>query len=179
MAINSTLVEEPPTTITGPFEFTITATNTGQISDDFAFEAVVIDPATGEQVTRIWSTNVFISSGQTRELTFSLLDSRELDIEDGQYDLNVLYGDYPTPTNWKSAINKTVTFSLGNNGGGSGGGGSGGNGGNGDSGENGGSQQPADPDSGLSPAVLLGGLGVIGGVGYAMTKRGNNASRRQ
>lgn len=170
MAISSTFVNRPPTTITGPFEFTITATNTGPQGDDFAFEAVAIDPATGEQVTRIWSTNVYIQSGQTRELTFSLLGTRDLDIPDGQYDLNVLYGDYPTPTNWKSAINTTVEFALS---------GSGGTtdpapGDDDSPSDSPGSQpQPGDSDSGTNPALILGGIGALAGLGYAMTRDGN------
>lgn len=140
MAIQAQFVNSPPDTITGPFSFTVTVTNDGASADDFSFEAVLINPATGEQAARVWSTNVFIGAGESRDLQFNLVESRNLQVSDGTYDLNVLYGDYPTPTNWKSAINTTVEVALNDTGGGgSDGGGNGGNGGNGSNGGNGGS----------------------------------------
>ena len=111
MAIRANFINEPPSTITGPFEFSVEATNNGNVSDDFSFEAVLINPATGEQEAKLWSTNVWMPAGETKELRFQLAGTRELSVPDGTYDLQVLYGDYPIPTNWKSATNTTVEVS--------------------------------------------------------------------
>ena len=170
MAIQAQFVTEPPQSITGPFEFTISVTNNGEFGDNYSFEAVLINPATGEQATRLWSTNVWLGSGETKELTFRLAETREIDVSDGTYDLNVLYGVYPSPTNWKSAVNTTVTLNLT--------GGGGGDPTNG--GENGGdSTDGSQPSQGETiwdrvsnnPTPYVGGAVVLAGVAYASNRK--------
>lgn len=111
MPIEAQFINSPPSTITGPFEFSVEATNTGSMGDDFAFEAVLTNPNTGEQAARIWSTNVWMPAGSPKELVFTLAATRNLTVPDGQYELKVIYGSYPAPSNWKTAVSKTVQVS--------------------------------------------------------------------
>lgn len=120
MAIIGGFIEPPPQTITGPFEFKVQAKNNGTIGDQYAFEAVLIDPATGETEASIWSTNVWISAGSSKELNFYLAETRDLSVPDGQYDLNVLYQTYPSGGAKRSLANATVTVDTQSEGGGGG-----------------------------------------------------------
>jgi len=179
MAIQAQFVTEPPSTITGPFQFTVSVTNTGAVGDDYAFEAVLINPATGEQAARIWSTNVWMPAGETKELTFYLQETRELDVEDGTYDLNLLYGVYPSPTNWKSAINTTVSVALSGGGGGGGGGDTdptdGGGGGDG----GGGTDKTIWDRISENPAPFVGGAVLLAGASMvAGSEKGESRNRR-
>jgi len=177
MAIQAQFVTEPPQEITGPFEFTVAVTNNGQFGETYSFEAVLINPATGEQATRLWSTNVWLSAGATKELTFRLAETRSLSVSDGTYDLNVLYGVYPTPTNWKSAVNTTVNLNL------SGGGGSGSPPGNGDGGDGivgGGESGSAETfwdNIANNPTPYVGGAVALVGIAYA-TNKGSDGIKR-
>lgn len=167
MAIKGQFKTEPPSKITGPFSFTVTVTNNGAVGDDFSFEAVLIDPATGEQVTRIWSTNVYLGSGKSKDLNFQLAKTRELKVDDGTYDLQVLYGGYPIPTNWKSAVNTTVEVALQDSGNG-GNRTNGGNGGKGRNGNNGGGS-----NEGSSTTTIAAIVGAVG-LGYVLSRQGDN-----
>jgi len=131
MALEGGFTERPPDTITGPFSFKAQARNTGPVGEDYTFEAVLIDPSTGEQATRLWTANTWVGGGETVELTFYLQENRELEIPDGQYDLQVLYGNYPSPDTWLSLANTTVTLDLQSDGGSGGG-------------DDGGAQSPAE-----------------------------------
>jgi len=124
MALEGGFTKRPPDVITGPFDFKAQANNTGLTGKTFAFKAVIINPGTGEILADLWSTNVWIGSGGSRELSFYLAESRELSIDEGTYDLQVMYGDYHAPDTWMSLANKTVEVNLDGSSGGSGGTGS-------------------------------------------------------
>lgn len=138
MSLDGGFTERPPNTITGPFEFRVQATNNSNSGETYSFEAVLINPSTGEEAAQIWSTNVFFEAGGTKDLVFQLAETRELNIPDGSYDLQVLYETYPSGTQ-RSLANKGVQVDLKQDGSNGGGGSNGGNGSNGGGGSN-----PAD-----------------------------------
>jgi len=111
MTITGSFITEPPDTINEAFTFKteVTRSESGsQTGGTVKFRAVLLDQS-GTVQTRIWSVNVFLAQGQSKEINLNLAESRNLNIPTGSYTLAVQTANYPAGDNWQTLVSKQVS----------------------------------------------------------------------
>lgn len=154
--LEGTLLDEPPGTIDGPFEFTAEITNNGS-GKNWDIDAVLSNQDTGNNYTITRLTAQFIGEGETIEADYIISQVELADVPSGNYTLRILMEPTLEEGARVEVIGKSVTVTGSASGGGGGVGGGGSNGGS--------------PGLGVggdtTKALLVVGGGALVGIGVA------------